>query len=116
MILGPLRWELLGLFVTEDICKGLVLVRNSFVCLYSSDDCFSSLGSGSKYCFVGIVTLHNDRELGIVDPSLGPVNLWLHTSKPGVSKDYVIFAQVCEEVAQVSLLFSCLHGHVHIIL
>ena len=41
---------------------------------------------------MGIVSAKNDRELQGVDPALSPVNFWLYSCKPGVSKDCLLFA------------------------
>ncbi len=92
MILGPLWGIPLGFFVAEDICEGPILVRDSFIHLYSSNDCLSSFCLGGEYCFVGIIASYDDGELGIVNPSLSPINPWLGASEPGVPKNHMIFA------------------------
>jgi len=41
---------------------------------------------------MSIVSMEDDRKLQGVNPALSPVNFWLHSRKPGVSKDCLLFA------------------------
>ena len=52
----------------------------------------------------------------MVDPSSGPINLWLRHSKPRVPKDDLVVTKVGEEVAQVRSSGSRPRIHVDIIL
>jgi len=85
MVPRSLVWELLQFLVTEDVSEHPILVRDSFICFGLSDNHLVSLDSGGEYCLVSIISSKYDGQLLVVDPSFGPIDSWLHTSKPWVS-------------------------------
>ena len=67
---------------------------------------FRPWGEDSLFC---ILSAKDDGQLGVVDPALFPVNLWLIGSELGVSQYGFLFTYVSEEKAQFGDFISCLH-------
>ena len=55
-----------------------------------------SWGKGGSF---GVIGSENNGELGVVDPSLFPVDFWLVGGKPWVSQDSFLFADMSQEEA-----------------
>ncbi len=112
MVPDRVGWEPLGLLFAKDFCvasiaSGDFRVVGGFFWGVQCDSTYevtvisnwlrSIDTSGKEFCSLGIQASEYNGEMGVIDPTLFPIYLWLHCCKPWITKNRLVFTKVGEE-------------------